>query len=246
MYGSVQNAFGRMDKVRGRLVMYLTEAILLGASAWRKNHAVSVHRYGLKLLQVTQTFKQDKGQTMKKFISAIVFSAFSVGFAVSAFAAEAAETKATYNAAKDAAAAQYKTDRAKCNSLTGNPKDVCVADAKAAQKRAGAEAEVAYKGSDKARAGARKDIANANYDVAKTKCDALKGNDKDVCVQEAKSAKVGATEDAKADKKIADIRKDAAEDKMDAEYKVAKEKCDALAGAAKDGCMKQIKAKFNK
>ena len=168
----------------------------------------------------------------------------SAAFAQSAL--PGADAKSIYNSAKDAASAQYKVARVKCDSLAGNPKDVCVAEAKAADKRSKAEAEATYKGTDKARATARKDIASANYDVAKTKCDNLRGNDKDVCVAEAKSAKVAAVEDASAYNKIADVRKEAAEDKRDAEYKVAKEKCEALGGAAKDSCLKQVKIRFNK
>ncbi len=185
---------------------------------------------------------------MKLIFATILLGTISIGLAASAAnaASPTAEAKAAYSSVKDAAAIQYKADRIKCDSLAGNPKDVCVAEAKATEKRTDAEAESNYKGTEKARAAARKDIANANYDVAKTKCDNMKGNDKDVCVAEAKSAKVAAVEDAKADKKVADARKDASEDKMDAEYKVAREKCDALGGAAKDGCVKQVKAKFSK
>ncbi|MEC5217118.1 hypothetical protein RCH09_002075 [Actimicrobium sp. GrIS 1.19] len=181
---------------------------------------------------------------MKKIISTVLFCATSLAFAASA--APTPEAKAAYKAANETATANAKASMPKCDSLSGNPKDVCVAEVKAAEKTAKAEAEATYKGTDKARAAARKDVANANYDVAKTKCGSMTGNDKDVCIKEAKSAKIAATEDAKADKKIADIRKDASEDKMEAEYKVAKEKCDALAGDAKDACMKQVKATFKK
>lgn len=176
----------------------------------------------------------------------LVLSLVGVGFTSATLAVDKTDAKATYSAAKEEASAQYKVNRAKCDSLAGNPKDVCVAQAKADQTRAKAEAEVAYKGTDKERTSARKDIANANYDVAKTKCNSLTGNDKNVCVKEATSARIAAVEDAKADQKISSIRKDAAEDKMDAEYKVAKEKCNGLSGDAKDACLKQVKVKFSK
>ena len=99
--------------------------------------------------------------------------------------------------------------------------------------------------------------ADADYDVAKEKCDDLKGNDKDVCVKQAKAAHTKAKADAKVAKvdsktahntaeKRADVRKDAAEDKRDAEYKVAVEKCDAMSGAAKDQCVKNAKVRYNK
>ena len=170
----------------------------------------------------------------------------NLGFRAITFAAENSDASANYAAVKENAATQYKINRAKCDALVGNPKDVCIAEAKRDLTRTRAEAESAFKGSDKARASARKEIANANYDVAKTRCKSLTGNDKDVCLKQAKSAQVGALADAKADLKVAAIRKEAAEDKMDAEYKVAKEKCDGLAGEAKDGCLKQVKTRFSK
>lgn len=183
---------------------------------------------------------------MKLSLPTLLLSLVGLGFATSTLAVDKADAKARYSAAKDEASAQFKVNRAKCDSLAGNPKDVCIAQAKSDQTRAKAEAEVAYKGTDKERASARKDIANANYDVAKTKCNSLTGNDKNVCIKEAKSARIAAVEDAKADQKVSGIRKDAAEDKMDAEFKVAKEKCDGLSGEAKDACLKQAKVKFSK
>lgn len=183
---------------------------------------------------------------MKLSFYIVLFGAMNFGFGIAASAAANGDAKADYIAVKDNAATQYKINRAKCDALAGNPKDVCVAQAKADQTHARAESEAMYKGTDKARAEARKDIANANYDVAKTRCKSLTGNDKDVCIKEAKSTRIAALADAKADLKVSGIRKEAAEDKMDAEYKVAKEKCDGLAGEAKDGCLKQVKARFSK
>ncbi len=182
---------------------------------------------------------------MKLLFCIVLCGALNVGVGFAA-AATGNDAKENTIAAKDNAAAQYKINRAKCDALTGNPKDVCVAQAKADQTHAKSEAEALYKGTDKARADARKDIANANYDVASTRCKRLTGNDRAVCVKEAKSSRIAALADAKADLKVSGIRKEAAEDKMDAEYKVAKEKCDGLAGEAKDNCVKQIKTRFSK
>jgi hypothetical protein len=170
----------------------------------------------------------------------------NVAFSTMALAADNGDAKADFIAMKSKAATQYKINRAKCDALVGNPKEVCVAQAKADQTHTNAEADAVYKGSEKARAAARKEIANADYDVATTRCKSLTGNDKEVCIKEAKSTRIGALADAKADLKVSGIRKEAAEDKKDAEYDVAKEKCDGLAGAAKEGCLKQIKARFSK
>jgi hypothetical protein len=64
---------------------------------------------------------------------------------------------------------------------------VCVAEAKAAEKRAKAEAEVNYKATVKARTNARIADAEADYMVANAKCDARTGDEKNVCVTEAKA-----------------------------------------------------------
>ena len=156
------------------------------------------------------------------------------------------EAKAAYVQAKDSAAATYKAARARCDAITGNPKDVCVAEAKAARVRAEQEAGAFYKNTLKAYTASRMKIASANYDLDKAKCGALAGNDKDVCVSQAKATLVAAQADAKADKRAIEARTDAREDKRDAEYKVAREKCDAFAGAAKDSCVSSAKTQFGK
>ncbi|MES2935639.1 MAG: hypothetical protein V4805_19370 [Pseudomonadota bacterium] len=182
---------------------------------------------------------------MKKIFSTVVISTAVLVFSTNAFSATT-ELKATYNAAVDSAKAEYKLARAKCDTLTGNPKDVCVEEAKASRTHTEAEAKAQYKNTVGARTDARKAIASADYDVAKAKCGALAGNEKDICLKEAKSAKIAATSDANADKKVVEARTDARSDKHTAEYKVAIEKCDALAGAAKDTCVADAKAKFGK
>ena len=172
--------------------------------------------------------------------------AMNAGSSIAASATANNDVQANYIAAKNNAAMQYKINRAKCDALTGNPKEVCVAQAKADQTHARSEAEALVKGTAKARANARKEIANANYEVAHTRCNKLTGNDNAVCIKEAKSSRIAAIADAKADLKVSDIRKEAAEDKIEAEYKVAKEKCDGFSGEAKHGCLKQIKTRFSR
>ena len=156
------------------------------------------------------------------------------------------ESKALYEQAKDAAEATYKAARSRCDVITGNPKDVCVAEAKAVRVRADEEASAAYKNTLRAYTSARMKIASANYDLDKVKCGALTGNDKDVCVQQAKATLVAAQADAKADKKAIEARTDARDDKRTAEYKVAREKCDAFAGAVKDNCVLAAKTQYGK
>jgi hypothetical protein len=165
--------------------------------------------------------------------------------------------KATHDQAVKDADAQYKAAKQTCSSLSGNAKDICLAEAKGKNSVAKADAEAAYKNTAKARENARVVHAQAIYDVAKEKCDDLAGNPKDVCVKEAKAALVKGKADAKVDRVAsdtnreaattqADARKDANVDKREAEYKVAIEKCDALAGAAKDACVSNAKTQYAK
>ena len=156
------------------------------------------------------------------------------------------EAKLEYQKASDAAKAAYKAASARCDGITGNPKDVCMAEAKAARVRAEEEANAHYRNTLKAYTASRLKIADANYELDKVKCDALTGNDKDVCIKQAKATRVAARADAKADKKAIEARTDARDDKRTAEYKVALEKCDAFAGAAKDSCVAAAKSQYGK
>ncbi len=166
-------------------------------------------------------------------------------------------SKDSYTAAKTSADAQYKIDKDACASMSGNAKDICVAEAKGKEGIAKAEADAAYENTPKARESARVAHAQATHDVAIQKCDDLAGNPKDVCVKEASAALVKGKADAKVDRVAADTRHDAAAkqadaskeanaDKRDAEYKVAVEKCDALAGPAKDACVGSAKVQYGK
>jgi len=87
--------------------------------------------------------------------------------------------------------------------------------------------------------------ADADYKAAKDACKPKQGNDRDVCLKEAKAEHVKATADAKALLKSKDAKADAREDTMVAQYKVAKEKCDALTGDAQDACVKDAKLKYH-
>jgi hypothetical protein len=156
------------------------------------------------------------------------------------------DAKLAWQQARDAATAVYKTTRAQCDTLAGNPKDVCVADAKAVRVRTEEEARAKYEDTLRAYTKARMRIASANYDRDKTRCDGLTGNERDVCRAQAKAVLIAAQADAKADQKTIQARNDARDDKVAAAYRVAREKCDAFAGAAKDSCVTAAKTEFGK
>lgn len=102
-----------------------------------------------------------------------------------------------YKAAVARAEADYRVARERCNTSSGTTKAICVAEAKAAEKRAKADAMEAYKNTDKARYDARVQRAEADYMVAKERCAEKAGNARDVCLQEAKAAEATARADAK-------------------------------------------------
>ena len=160
--------------------------------------------------------------------------------------AKTAQPRADYTAAKDQASVVYKDARAKCDALKEHEKDMCVVEAKAAEKRAKALAEANYKGTIKAKTDSQ--IANADADlmVAKVACDTKAGNEKDVCVKQAKATNVKLVADAKAHKTEVVARADAREDTRDAQYKVALAKCDAMTSAAKDTCVASAKSTYAK
>lgn len=192
---------------------------------------------------------------MNKF--SINVLALAVGLAFSAGAMAQSMAKDDYKAGKEQIAAQYKAEKAACNSFSGNAKDVCVAEAKGREKVAKADLEANYKPSVNSRYKARVVAAETAYSIAKERCDDKGGTAKDVCVKEAKAVQTTAKADAKAQMKVADAnvvardkgaeaRKDAAATANDAQYGVAKEKCDAYAGEAKDHCLAQAKKNFGK
>jgi hypothetical protein len=182
--------------------------------------------------------------TLIKLSSALLTAAFAASLTASAHAANTPITKAQYDDEKARAEAAYKINREKCDSLAGNAKDICVAEAKAQLSRSEAKAKAEYKNTRDAWYDEQVKNAEADYLVAKEKCDDLGGNDKDVCMKKAKADYTAAVEDAKANEKSTHAQAEATEDKMAAQYKVEKEKCDAMSGDAKKACIANAKAQY--
>jgi hypothetical protein len=167
---------------------------------------------------------------MKNFkISAIVLA---LGFVFSAGAMAESMTKNQYKSHVKSIESEYKVDKAACDSFAGNAKDICVAEAKGKQNVAKAELEVNYKPSVKARYDANVVKADADYSVATEKCDDKAGNDKDVCVKEAKAAKVHQIADAKTQMKSKNANAEANEKSGDAQAVANEKSGDANAKAA--------------
>lgn len=81
----------------------------------------------------------------------------------------------------------YAVAKERCDDLSGNPKDVCVQEAKAVEAKALADAKLG-KQVGEAKRDAAADKLDADYKVAIEKCDALAGDAKSACVTSAKTA----------------------------------------------------------
>ena len=91
------------------------------------------------------------------------------------------------NAEEEAIEQQAKADKAKCDGMKANAKDICMAEAKGKEKVAKAELDAKH-AKDKVKAEQKvKDAkAEAAYDVASQRCDDQKGEAKDACIKQAK------------------------------------------------------------
>jgi hypothetical protein len=81
----------------------------------------------------------------------------------------------------------YEVAKERCDDLSGNAKDVCNKEAKAAHVAAIAAAK-SPNASAESRAEAKEDVNEAKYKAAAEKCDTLNGDAKASCVQAAKTA----------------------------------------------------------
>ena len=101
--------------------------------------------------------------------------------------AASAMTQDEYKVAQEKIEADYKVDKAKCDALKGNPKDVCEKEAKGKENVAKAELEQQYKPSESHARAVQEEKVKANYEVAKEKCDDMKGDAKSACEKQAKA-----------------------------------------------------------
>lgn len=121
--------------------------------------------------------------------------AVSVSLALSSHAIAQAMSKDDYKAGKDSITAEYDSGKKKCESLSGNAKDICMAKVKGKKNVEQADLDARYKDTDKARYEAAITRSKTEYDIAIQKCDDEAGDAKDACVKEAKAAEAAAKVD---------------------------------------------------
>src|SRR5829696_6774261 len=121
----------------------------------------------------------------------LVAAALSLAYAGPLFAAENM-SKDQHKSEKQRIEQEAKAAREKCKDMKGNAKDICMAESKGQEKVAKAELELKQKDTAKNRYDVAAAKADADYNVAKEKCDDMKGKEKDACQKDAKAERESA------------------------------------------------------
>jgi hypothetical protein len=90
------------------------------------------------------------------------------------------------NAAEDRIEEAAKAEKKACKSMSGNAKDVCEAEAKAKEKVAKAELDYQYSATERNRVKLADMKAEAEYEVAKERCEDQTGDARSACKKQAK------------------------------------------------------------
>lgn len=109
-------------------------------------------------------------------------------------------SKAAYESASRRIEAQARADRKACRRLEGERREICDAEAKGKEAAALAKLEARWKRTPEAIQEAKEVTADANYRVAREKCETLEGDAHDRCVDEAKAAREAAIRQARVEK----------------------------------------------
>ena len=136
---------------------------------------------------------------MKTLIATLLATAAGASFAAAPTAA-LNHDPATYRNVTQKAETEYRAAVTKCDARSGNDKDVCMAEARLARTRTEADVLSKYNNTAAGRTRARANLADAEYALAKARCDAKSGADKDSCMDNAKSVHTAALADAKAER----------------------------------------------
>ena len=179
---------------------------------------------------------------MKTLIATLLATAAGASFAAAPTAA-LNHDPATYRNVTQKALTEYRAAAAKCESMNGNDKEVCMAEAKLARTRTEYEALSQYNNTATGRANARTNVANAEFTLAKAKCDAKSGADKDSCMSNAKSVHTAALADAKAGHADSATSSggSGSTGSSTAGAQAAAAKCAQAGGDAKTGCLVETK-----
>lgn len=186
-------------------------------------------------------------------ITVAVAMALGAGTAV---AAGSAMSKEEDKAHKERIEADYKAAKEQCDGMKDNARDVCMAQAKGKHEVVKAQLEARRDPGPRRDAEVRRKQAEADYKVAREKCDDLRRDAKDACRRDAKAT----YEHAKGQAKVAQAagergvnsgrtieeRRQARDASTDAQYAAGKERCETLSPQARDNCMNEVRRKYGK
>lgn len=125
---------------------------------------------------------------MNRLLAALLASA--AGATIAAAPAFAQSDAAGYRAAMQKIEKEHDVAKDKCDALT--KEDVCEEQADVARARAELAAAQKYDNTPARLNAAHRKLAEAEYELAEEKCDAMKGNQKDSCMNTAKSVRTAA------------------------------------------------------
>lgn len=108
-----------------------------------------------------------------------------------------------YKREKGRVEADAKAAKESCKSMKDNAKDICQAEAKAKEKIAKKELDWKKNPNEKNHMDFEKAKAEGAYEVAKEKCEDMKGAEQSACKKQAKADEKKAIADAKANSKTA-------------------------------------------
>ena len=173
-----------------------------------------------------------------KIIAMLLASAAGASFAAGGSDAN------DYQKAKAEAAKDYKQAIAKCKDMSGNDKTICTEEARAGRARAEADAIAKYKSSKSERTKARIASVEADYGLARARCAAMTGTDKDDCITTARKDHALAVADARADRPSSTAMgasgvgaTAAGRDVDDVRDQKAMDRCAQMTGDAKSACL---------
>lgn len=172
--------------------------------------------------------------------------------AAGAATAPAAMTKQAYQAAHARIEAQLQADQAACTRLQGKAHDLCIVQAKGRRQSAQAQLDAQYKPNPESDRKAMAARADADFALAKAKCEVQKGRAKDACLQQAKMQR-DATQRLAVVQKVEKVnalrdRKDLKPPRQETpaqRFAAQKAYCE-IQGADRDRCLAELKKRYGK
>jgi hypothetical protein len=171
-------------------------------------------------------------------------AALAAGAALGVAQADDIMSSTVYEAAHDQLKASYKAERAACDKLSANAREVCVRTAKGREKVALAHLRYQRSGDDEDLIKVVEARYEARFEVARQACNDQTGHARDLCVASAWAERDKARASARMTRDINQARGEVEDAKDRADYALARAHCDALSRQAKDACVASARARF--